>query len=119
MDSVKFVFTKPGEMIVTRNLSPASWRKPSEIVPAINRHVRVNDNAGRRSGVDELSETLLTKHRQRCGDAVENTFDVDVDHVFPILHAQVVQGRDRPNASVVDENVKLTVALTRQVDEIR
>jgi len=29
--SVKFVRTKPGEMIVTRSLSPASWRKPSEM----------------------------------------------------------------------------------------
>ena len=36
MDSVKFVFTKPGEMIVTRNLSPASWRKPSEIARTAN-----------------------------------------------------------------------------------
>ena len=63
---------------------------------------------------EEMSETLLAKHRQRCGDAVENTFDVDVDHVFPILHPQVVQGGDRPNAGVVDENVKLAVALTRQ-----
>jgi len=88
-------------------------------VPAINRHVRLDDNAGRRSGVDEMSETLVTKHRQPCGDAVENTFDVDVDHVFPILHAQVVHGRDWPNASVLDENVKLAVALTRQVDETR
>src|SRR5258707_15168836 len=71
MDSVKFVFTKPGEMIVTRNLSPASWRKPSEIAhgklrAGIDRHVRVDHNAGRRSGVDEMSETLLAKHRQRC-----------------------------------------------------
>jgi len=30
-DSAKFVRTKPGEMIVTRSLSPASWRKPSEM----------------------------------------------------------------------------------------
>jgi hypothetical protein len=66
-----------------------------------------------------MSETLLAKHRQRCGDAIENTFDVDVDHVFAILHPQVVQGGDRPNAGVVDENVKLAVALTRQVDETR
>src|SRR6476660_8384656 len=66
-----------------------------------------------------MSRALLTKHRQHCGDAVENTFDVDVDHVFPILHAQVVQRGDRPNAGVVDENVKLAVALTRQIDETR
>gem|GEM_PF-6333849 len=43
-----------------------------------------------------------------CGDAGKNTFDIDVDHVFPVLHAQVVQGGDRPNARVVEE--KLAVA---------
>src|SRR6478736_5228216 len=94
-------------------------RAHGKLSPSINLPVGVDGNAGRRSGVDEMSETLLTKHRQRCGDAVENTFDVDVDHVLPILHAQVVQGGDRPNAGVVDENVKLAVTLTRQVDETR
>ena len=33
---VKFVRTKPGEMIVTRSLSPASWRKPSEMARTAN-----------------------------------------------------------------------------------
>jgi hypothetical protein len=73
-------------------------------------------SAAEHNAVNEMSETLLAKHRERCGDAVENPFDVGVDYVFPILHAQVVQRGDRPNASVVDENVKLTVSLTRQVD---
>jgi hypothetical protein len=36
MDSAKSVRTKPGEMIVTRNLSPASWRKPSVIARTAN-----------------------------------------------------------------------------------
>jgi hypothetical protein len=40
-----------------------------------------------RCGVDEMSEALLAKDRRRAGDAVENTFDVDVDHVLPILDA--------------------------------
>jgi hypothetical protein len=30
-----------------------------------------------------MSETLLAKGRQRCGDAVQNTFDVDVDLSAP------------------------------------
>ena len=34
--SAKFVRTKPGEMIVTRSLSPASWRKPSEMARTAN-----------------------------------------------------------------------------------
>jgi hypothetical protein len=32
MDSAKSVWTKPGQTTVTRRLSPASWRKPSEMV---------------------------------------------------------------------------------------
>ena len=36
MDSAKSVRTKPGEMIVTRSLSPASWRKPSEMARTAN-----------------------------------------------------------------------------------
>jgi len=34
--SAKFVWTKPGEMIVTRSLSPASCRKPSEMARTAN-----------------------------------------------------------------------------------
>jgi hypothetical protein len=39
-----------------------------------------------------MSETLLAKDRQRGRDSVKNTFDVDVDHVFPIFNAQVILG---------------------------
>ena len=34
--SAKFVRTKPGEMIVTRSLSPASRRRPSEMARTAN-----------------------------------------------------------------------------------
>jgi hypothetical protein len=30
-----------------------------------------------------MSETLLAEDRQRCGDAVQHAFDVDVDHLLP------------------------------------
>lgn len=36
MVSTKGVLTKPTEMIVTRSLSPASWRKPSEMARTAN-----------------------------------------------------------------------------------
>ena len=39
-----------------------------------------------------MPDTLLAKDRQRCRDAVQNAFDVDVDHLIPILDAQVVEG---------------------------
>jgi len=59
-----------------------------------------------------MPKTLPAEHRQRCGDAVQNAFDVDLDHVLALLNAQVVEGRDRPNAGIVDENVKFAVSLT-------
>ena len=74
--------------------------------------------SGCRSDVDEMPETLLAEDRQRCRDAVQNAFDVDVDHLLPLLDAQVVEGGDRPNAGIVDENVKLAVPLTCQLDEV-
>jgi hypothetical protein len=64
-----------------------------------------------------MSETLLEKDRQRGRDAVQNTFDVDVDHAFPLLNAQVVEGGDRPYAGIVDENIKLAVPLGCQLDK--
>src|SRR5439155_301774 len=65
-----------------------------ELRAGIDRLVRYSLMSCCRSGVDEMSETLLAKDRQRCGDAVQNTFDVDVDHLLPILDAQVVEGRN-------------------------
>jgi len=35
-ESARLVLTKPGEMTVTRSLSPASWRKPSEMARTAN-----------------------------------------------------------------------------------
>jgi hypothetical protein len=32
IESAKSVFTKPGDIQVTRSLSPASWRNPSDMV---------------------------------------------------------------------------------------
>ena len=49
---------------------------------------------------------------------VQNTFDVDVDHLLPILDAQVVEGRNWHDAGIVDENVKLAVPLTCQLHEV-
>ncbi len=40
-------------------------------------------------------------------------------YVLRVIYPEVVQGGDRPNAGVVDENVKLAVTLARQVDETR
>ena len=64
-----------------------------------------------------MPETLMAEDRQRCRDAVQNTLDVDVDHLLPIRDAQVVEGGNRPNPGIIDENVKLAVPLACQLDE--
>ena len=44
----------------------------------------------------------------------KDAFDVDVDHLLPILNAQVIEGGDRHNAGIADENVELAVSLRCQ-----
>ena len=92
-------------------------RAHGELRGGIDRLVRHRLMSGGRSGVDEMSETLLAKDRQRGGDSVKNTFDVDVDHVFPIFNPQVIHRRYRHDAGVVDENVELAVAVKREANE--
>src|SRR5438270_1653732 len=89
-----------------------------ELRPGIDRLVRFSDKSCCRSSVNEMSETLFAEDRQRCGDAVEHTFDVDVDHLLPILDAQVVERGNWHNAGIAEENVKLAVSLTCQLDEV-
>ena len=67
-------------------------RAHGELRAGINRHGRFNDNSSRRSNVNKMPETLMAEDRQRCGDAVQNALDVDVDHLLPIRDAQVVEG---------------------------
>jgi hypothetical protein len=80
--------------------------------------VRNSLMSGGRRRVDEMPEPLFAKDRQRGRDAVQNTFDVDVDHLLPLLDAEVVEGRDRPDAGIVDENIKLAVPVTCQRHEV-
>ena len=63
-------------------------------------------------------KACLRKDGQRCRDTVQNTFDISVDHILPIVDAQIVERRDRHNAGIVDENIKLAVALTCQLDKV-
>src|SRR6266576_2032013 len=83
----------------------------------IDRLVRFSDKSCCRSSVNEMSETLVAEDRQRCGNAVQHTFDVDIDHLLPILDAQVVERGNWHNAGIAEENVKFAVSLTCQLDE--
>src|SRR6266699_2533040 len=65
-----------------------------------------------------MPETLLAEDMERRGDAVEHTFDVDVDHLVPIIDAQVVEGRHGHDTGIAEENVELAVSLASQLDEV-
>jgi hypothetical protein len=47
--------------------------------------------------------SLGPEDRQCCGDPVEISLEVHVDHVLPILDAEVVEGGDGADARVVHE----------------
>jgi hypothetical protein len=66
--------------------------RKGELRPGIEGLIGFSDKTCSRSGVDEMFKTLPAEDRERCGDAVQNAFDVDVDHVLPLLNAQVVEG---------------------------
>src|SRR6266571_4482205 len=86
-------------------------RTHSELRPGIDRLVRHRLMSSRRGGVNEMTESLLAKHWERRRDAVQNAFDIDVDHLLPILDAQVVEGRHGHYARIGEENVQLAVSL--------
>src|SRR4029079_5265122 len=85
-------------------------RAHSVLRASIDRHGRYDLNSGGRNDIDEMSEILPPKHRQGGGNAVQNAFEVDVDHLLPVVDAQLVEERDWRYSSVVDENIQLAVS---------
>ena len=65
-----------------------------------------------------MPEALLAEDSQRGGDAVQNAFDVDVDHLVPISDAQIVERRHGHDAGIAEKNVEPAKPLARQLDEI-
>ena len=84
----------------------------------IDRHRRCDLNSGRGNDVDEMSETLPAENRQSGSDAVQNTFEIDINHLLPILDAKLIEGGNWCNAGVVDENVELAVPVNCQTHEV-
>jgi hypothetical protein len=71
-----------------------------------------------RSGVDEVSETLLAEDWERCGNSVQDAFNIDVDHLVPVFDAKIVERGNWHNPGIADENVELAVALGCQLDDV-
>lgn len=54
--------------------------------------------------------------RQCGGDAVEHTFDVDVDHSIPFVDLETFQGGKRHQAGIVQYDIDVTELPNRCVD---
>src|SRR3954451_6764004 len=67
--------------------------------------------------VDEVTAALCPEHGERSRDAIEHALDVDVDHAIPLVDLELVEGRERHQAGVVDEHVQAPKALPDEVDE--
>jgi DNA-binding transcriptional LysR family regulator len=55
--------------------------------------------------------------RERRGNAVQHALEVDVDHPVPFVDLQALQGRERHDAGVVDENVDPAAGLDGRVHQ--
>jgi hypothetical protein len=57
------------------------------------------------------SETLPSENRQAGGDAVQNTFEVDIDHLLPILDTELVSGATGSDRGRIDSLMGPTLAV--------
>ena len=64
-----------------------------------------------------MPKALGAEHGQRSGDTVQDTLDVDVNHLVPFFDAQIIKGCDRRDAGITDEDIQLAVPRTGQAHE--
>jgi len=64
-----------------------------------------------------VARPLPAEDRQRGGDAVQDTAQIDVDHLVPLLDAQLRQRGEGPHTCVVDEHVQPAEGVECRLDE--
>ncbi len=67
----------------------------------------------------EMSGALLPKHRKRSRYPVQDAFDIDIDHCFPVPHRELVEGSDGHSTGIAEENVEPTEALLGKAYQIK
>jgi len=60
-----------------------------------------------RPAQQESQAIHLDCHGQRGGDSVENAFQVDVDHLLPVVDSELVEKRDWRNAALLTSTSSL------------
>ena len=115
--------TTPGEMVVTRMLGSLSSRSPSVIAQAAYLLAQYTAPVGTTSWApmdaigDEVSAPLAFEMRQCRGDPVEQTPNIHVDHLIPLVDQERIQPRQGHHARVVDEHVDSAELADRTVDQ--
>ena len=66
-----------------------------------------------------MSKALAAENRKRRCDSEQHTFEIDIDHRFPVIDAKLVELRDRHNAGIADKDVELAVSFSGQCDKLR
>src|SRR5882757_6177169 len=66
-----------------------------------------------------MTAALLSEHRQRRSDSIQNALDVDIDHPVPLIDLEIVEGRQRHQTGVTDQYVEPAEAILRLLDKQR
>lgn len=85
-----------------------------ELGSGVDGHGRRDTKRGCGSGGDEVAGPLRPENRQRDADPVQHALHIDVDHVVPLVDAQIVEGRDRANSGIADEYVESAAGLVHR-----
>src|ERR1700733_13515416 len=64
-----------------------------------------------------MAKALPTEYGQRGCNTVQQPLEVDVDHLLPILNAQVLQLGNRTDTCIADEHVELAISTACQRGE--
>ncbi|MNC04677.1 hypothetical protein D3C75_521220 [compost metagenome] len=55
--------------------------------------------------------------RKYCGDAVQDSFNIHVDHAIPLVHFQIFYERKRHNTRIINQNVDISVSIKGSLRE--
>src|SRR6185295_13714010 len=83
----------------------------------VDGHLRPDDETCGGYYIDEMAALLPPEDRQGLGDPEKRAFQVDIDHLLPVVDPKVVEGRDRADAGVVDVDIKAAEPRKRRGDD--
>jgi len=71
-----------------------------------------------RRNIDKVPSLLLHHEGQSGGDAVEDAFQIDIDHLIPLLELEAFEWCLRHDPGIVDHDVNSSVGMHGNVDQL-